>query len=74
MLQEIGRAGVPVGVEPGGNLEREVRYGNHPSAECFGDEAKAEAMVDVLKGRAVMYCIIWEKQGASRAYEYHQWE
>lgn len=39
----------------GGNLEREIRYGNHPSADLFADEVVVEVREGMAKDEAVVF-------------------
>lgn len=54
-LVQMGRLGVPIDVGPGGNLEHEISYKHHPSAEKNADEVMAEARADVARGRAIAF-------------------
>ncbi|CAN0584222.1 unnamed protein product, partial [Laminaria digitata] len=54
LLEQIARVGVPVDVGPGGNLERELAYGNHSSAGKHATEVWEKAVGDVRMGRAMV--------------------
>lgn len=53
-LERVARVGVPVDVGPGGNLERELAYGNHSSADRHAIEVWEKPAGDVKTGRAVV--------------------
>ena len=55
LLEQIARVGVPVDVGPGGNLERELAYGNHSSADKHASEVWEKAVGDVKTGRAIVF-------------------
>ena len=55
LLEQMTRVGVPVDVGPGGNLEREMAYGNHSSADKHASEVWEEAVGDVKTGRAILF-------------------
>ena len=50
LLEQIVRVGVPVDVGPGGNLGRELAYGNHSSADKLASEVCGNAVGDVMAG------------------------
>ena len=52
-LRHIARVGVPVDVRLGGNLTKELTYGNHSSAQKFHVAVWEEAVDDVASGRAI---------------------
>ena len=54
-LEHIARVGVPVGVEPGGNLEKYVAYGNHSNAGKWEDEVRGEAIADLVRCMALIF-------------------
>ena len=54
LLEQIARVGVPVDVGPGGNLERELAYGNHSSARKHVADVWENAVGDVKNGRAIV--------------------
>lgn len=47
--------GVPVNVKPGGHLQAEIDYGNHPSTEGHADTIRAKVVQDVANGRALVF-------------------
>ena len=55
LLEQIARVGVPVDVGPGGNLARELAYGNHNSADKHASEVWEKAVGDVKTGRAIVF-------------------
>ena len=55
MLKQIARVGVPVDVLPGGDLAKELEYGNHSRANNFGVAAWEKAVADVACGRAIVF-------------------
>ena len=54
-LKHIARVGVPVDVLPGGDLAKELEYGNHSSANNFGEAVWKKAVADVACGRAIVF-------------------
>ena len=57
---------MPVDVGPGGNLERELAYGNHSSADKHASEVWEKAVGDVKAGRVIVYSEVG-RDGASSA-------
>ena len=47
--------GVPVDVAPGGDLDAELSYGNHPSVLPHQQQIREKIVSDVLLGRAVVF-------------------
>ena len=54
-LKRIARVGVPVDVLPGGDLTKELEYGNHSSASTFDEAVWEKAVADVAWGRAIVF-------------------
>lgn len=54
VLEQIARAGVPVDVGSEGNLERELAYDNHSSADRHAIEVLEKAIGDVKTGRVIV--------------------
>lgn len=52
-LKHIARIGVPVDVLPGGDLTKELEYGNHPSAIDVDETGWEQVVADVAGGRAI---------------------
>ena len=52
-LTQIARVGVPVDAGPGGDLERELAYGSHSSADKHANEVCEKAVGEVKVGRAL---------------------
>ena len=59
LLDQIARVGVPVGVGPGGNLERELAFGKHSSADKHASEVWEKVVGDVKTGRAIVFPARW---------------
>ena len=55
MLKQIARVGVPVDVLPGGDLAKELEYGNHSTANNFGEAVWEKAVAGVACGRAIVF-------------------
>ena len=55
LLEQIARVGVPVALGPGGNLERELAFGKHSSADKRASEVWEKAVRDVKTGRAIVF-------------------
>ena len=53
LLEQIARVGVSVDVGPGGNVERELEYGNHASARKHTAEVWDNVVRYIKKGRAI---------------------
>ena len=47
--------GVPVDVAPGGNLQAEIAYGNHPSSEPQTRAIHAKIVQDVVNGCTLVF-------------------
>ena len=54
-LKHIARVGVPVDVLLGGDLVKELEYGNHWSANKFGEAVWEMAVADVARGRTTVF-------------------
>ena len=54
-LRHIARVGVPVDARPGGNLTKELTYGNQSSAQRFHVAVWEMAVADVASGRAIVF-------------------
>ena len=54
-LVNVAEKGVPIAVKQGGDLQREVAYGNHRSVEKHEAEVFRKAMLDVALGRAMVF-------------------
>ena len=53
--RHVARVGMPVNVQPGGNLMKELTYGNHSSAQNFNVAVWEKAVEDVASGRAKFF-------------------
>ena len=51
------KPGVPVDVRPGGNLDEELAYRNHPSVRAHTDRIAEKIISDVVLGRAIVFDI-----------------
>lgn len=54
-LKHFARVGVPVDVPPGGNLAKELEYGNSPSAGTIDEAVWENTVADVAGGRAIVF-------------------
>ena len=54
-MRHIACVGVPIHVQPGGDLTKELAYQNHPSAKKFHEAVWEKAVVDVAGGRAIVF-------------------
>ena len=57
--EKISRVGGPGDLGPGGNLERELAYGNHSSADKYASEVWEKVVGDVKTGRAIVFPARW---------------
>lgn len=54
VLEKIAREGVLAKIQTGGNLDRELAYGNHRNAAGYWREVATKATADVSCGRATI--------------------